>query len=588
MKRARCCATTAIYEFDSEADDMFNVVATINSIDPEKEREPVSPPTPLSFPDPNVLGDTNCQQPWPPDFLKLFSETLRPSDLTTEHLQALNVELVLECSVDELLPLAADGKSYIPHLAADQADAGAPDANTSQIKEELSHKRTAFETRLAELRVDNDTAYLTLTRQLPNGIRSPRLAYMRKFWECVENMSRYWDASLDRYYEDDEESNRKGVKRIKLDKTDFQPSLVQAATLSNPDATSGLSLLPTPQLNPELKHEDDAGSTDTANTAKTSPPSTASIELRSRRHYKGRRTHSGKDMPDGFRVDMARAFVEGAIWPFKGCLDSPLRLPSVQFGKVKVPIRQHGTVYRQHPDREKARRRILQGPLLCVQARPEINFASEVDGRLDMLRELGCLLHLAQERHREGKTEVIPGKNAWYTNVPRFGGDHPSRYTKHDTEDSTIKPAQQPAGSAVKAKISDGRGKKQRSLHQQWAQLRCASKTWDPQTEYMAIGKDQASRHDEVSDHAFAQRVIVMTVTGLHAIFPQSPSINTQAHRARDIPRQPRNRHPGQQCRTWVAATAASALEMVRYLQLRAADRGISLPLGRDGVPHEG
>ena len=82
-------------------------------------------------------------------------------------------------------------------------------------------------------------------------------------------------------------------------------------------------------------------------------------------------------------------------------------------------------------DRARNRAGILEGPVFAFQARHETGFAGgDAAGRsdtgkldrLDVLREVGALLVLAQERAREGKEEVVPGRGKWWAEKARWGG----------------------------------------------------------------------------------------------------------------------------------------------------------------------
>ena len=74
----------------------------------------------------------------------------------------------------------------------------------------------------------------------------------------------------------------------------------------------------------------------------------------------------------------------------------------------------------------KARQGWMEGPLLGLQCRSEVDFGpgenSTSHAVLDVVRELGGMLLLAQERAREGQTEKRSGEGKWWTEQPRWGG----------------------------------------------------------------------------------------------------------------------------------------------------------------------
>jgi hypothetical protein len=79
---------------------------------------------------------------------------------------------------------------------------------------------------------------------------------------------------------------------------------------------------------------------------------------------------------------------------------------------------------------------------------------------LDLAREVGVMLLLAQERAREGKEEIKPGEGKWWTSTPRWGGgpggsmgrDCLSDASATDKKSSTI-----PLGNKTTAKETTNR-----------------------------------------------------------------------------------------------------------------------------------
>lgn len=276
-------------------------------------------------------------------------------------------------------------------------------------------KRKEFDERLAELRFDNDTGIRVITRTPRPGSVKPRLAYTRKFWEGVESVAQYWDTSVDDYYEAPVAGKENdGEKDAKRQRTDSSPSVLDLQTKSSQaDRTHDLMTQMFANDVPNVIVEE-------------TEASAQSTHMR----YKGRRTATGSDMPDQFRADMVRGFVQSTLHPFGGQVAPPRTMPLVRINKLNVPVRQTAAVYRVPKDRQRARNGFLQGPVLSIQCRPDIDFESDsqnakqraAKSRLDTIRELGGLLHLAQERQRQGKTEERSGVGQWYTTVPRWGG----------------------------------------------------------------------------------------------------------------------------------------------------------------------
>ena len=403
-------------------------------------------------------------------------------------------------------------------------------AVVSPVDQAESRKRRAFADRVVELRVDNDTAYRTLSRSVKAGVKAPRLSYMRKFWQGLESMSRYWDDSADHYYElpPAQLCSGRGVKRQRLDDTpvchiDGSEPLSGTSTPTSAamarSSPSKTDLLPTPTPSPERETQAGAGIEDectpTVSSASNgadhgSRSATVSPEPRSRSRYRGRRTGTGRDMPDQFRADTACAFVEGVAMSFQCCITSPRVLPIVQFGGLKLPVRQTAAVYRMPADRTKARQGRLEGPVLTIQVRPEIEFVDkageslEPKARLDLMRELGALLQLAQERRREGKTEARPGVGKWWTSKPRWGGGDGYEPDGEGSAAYIVKATNELLDDIKAQKNGKQVVRKKATPALLWKELKCPSGIWDPKVDYMAIGKAPKSPYDEVGEMLMA------------------------------------------------------------------------------------
>src|ERR1700761_1941121 len=193
--------------------------AYFNGIDGEGERDPPPEATKVTFP-PNIerKGRSWTEDEQPPDFQRLFSRILRPSDISDQHENALNIDVLPSCAISDLIPSTADGSSYLPSL--EPRDASNVGTYAAAVKSDYgpARKYSAFQERLVELQADNDLAFHVINRTTVKGSKPPRLAHMRKFWQGLENMSQYWDCSLDNYYAVEEsDDGTKSPKRQKLD-----------------------------------------------------------------------------------------------------------------------------------------------------------------------------------------------------------------------------------------------------------------------------------------------------------------------------------------------------------------------------------
>lgn len=348
--------------------------------------------------------------------------------------------------------------------------------------------------------VDNADAFRTLSRAPNTGAKPlPRLAHMRKFWEGMACMSLYWDCSLDDYFEStapisDDASGQESPRRAKLDMLSSIIDSMGPATV----ATRSLWTQEHDSRGPVVEKQ--------ASPPETSEAKAPSVPPEPRRRYKGRRTSTGREMPDLFRTSTLRAFIEGTIWPFQASVAPPRRMPLVQIRNMNLPVRQSAVITRNPTDRHKARQGWASGPIMGLQVRAETEFF-DPDGkpfptmaRLDLMREIGGLLLLAQERRREGKTEVKPGEGQWWTEKPRWGGGPGDEVGEVGGNRNMVAAISELADSTKDARQSDGgRVRRRKPAALLWKELKVGSGVWDPKMDYAAIGKDPRSECDEVS-----------------------------------------------------------------------------------------
>ncbi|KAK3706175.1 hypothetical protein LTR37_012876 [Vermiconidia calcicola] len=510
--------------------------AGLGNTDPEQERDAPPEPTVVTFPV-KIELETH---PWnhdtpPPDFQSIFSTILRPTDITDRHATALNIRVREVCPIDDLVPRAPDGSSNLPPAEPDEDSENPPSyADAAKSNPAAGRKRKEFEERLAELQVDNDLAYRTISRTVATGVKPPRLAYMRKFWEGLDMMAQYWDCSLDAYFSAPSGKNdaEKSAKRQRLETHPSALASTPDPERSLPIIQNGHSSTTTAERTPSLDNEGQRSeptkgeskkptSTSPDKTRKEHDSSTVSAEPRSPMRYKGRRTKTGSQMPDQFRVDTVRAFVEGTVWPFRASVHPPRTMPLIHFNKLNLPVRQTAAVYRVPSDRTRGRQGWLEGPILNLQVRPEIDFSKDTSeqsiaaARLDVLREVGALLQLAQHRRREGKIEVKSGEGQWWTTKPRWGGGPGGEVQNEIGNTDILQAAEELLGAAreKKGKASDAsRERKRKTPAMLWKELKCGKGYWDPKTEYTAIGKDPASAYDEVRWVKLLERVEALTM----------------------------------------------------------------------------
>lgn len=498
--------------------------------------EPVLGNPPSSWSRANVTGITN-------HFLSLK----KPSDVTLETLAQLNVTFQSDCSFETVLPsLSDDAVSHMP--PATWLDA--PDQHESLQSEHtpitLSNGRKApgrkeFFVRARELLFKNEDAFSTLTRKATGGQAPLRLAHFRKFWEGLDNMAYYWDNSLDDYRPPIPEADNIVTKEITESHTGVedndQVTHAEAKTDWVAKMESGLS--PPEEGEPRKKAKTESVNNPAmvqpvnangfggptaiaAHTASIAPsrvlparlapsrfPTTIKPEPQakpadlSNGSYRGYRIGNGAEMPDQYRIDCVRAFVEPIAWAFGVTLSQHRRPPVLLLQHVRFPVRMSSVAWRGPQDRMKARQGWMEGPVMGIQCRPDVSFGDSDnlsrESNLDTVRELGGLLLLAQERAREGKVERLAGEGKWWATKERWGGG-PGGEVKDaapgDSNDMDATPNVQ--ARPISRNVDGSKARRRPTPAQIWKTVKPGNPLWDPKIAYEAIGKAAGAEWDDV------------------------------------------------------------------------------------------
>lgn len=400
--------------------------------------------------------------------------------------------------------------------------------DTSVPTQLLSNGRRApeqrdFNVRARELMFNNADAFATLTRKREGGQAPLRLAHYRKFWEGLDNMAYYWDNSLDEYSLLPD-TNGNGNDSVSLPAGKDEKSQPPNAE-SKPGRISDLSPNSPSQDEPRKKvktemNEDIVPNMVTpsqfsplsnkqlpARTVPTKVSSTHdtrhknnSIDL-SNGSYRGYRIGNGTEMPDQYRIDCVRAFLEPIAWAFGVTFSPHRRPPLLGLNRIRFPVRMSSVAWRGPQDRLKARQGWLEGPVLGMQCRADLNFGVsgnlEAESVLDAVRELGGLLMLAQERAREGKSEIRAGEGKWWTTKERWGGG-PGGEIGEATGAAELQPTKVEE-KPIERNRDGSKTRRRPTPAEMWKILKPSNPLWDPKVTYEAIGKDKRSKWDDVS-----------------------------------------------------------------------------------------
>lgn len=495
-------------------------------MDPTKPRLQPERPTHVDLPQYSILTKHDpvdwADESARPDFRRLCTQVKRLSDINLHLIRDFNFQIQLPTATQTIVPRDKYGDSYLPPLHR-------PQDNKHIAVSTLSHQ-TEFDARHNELKLDNDIVYRIVCRErLPDGIVRVRLTSFRNFFSALENMSEHWETDLDHYfiagednYQDDDlpearDNDISEAQSLQGPIIARKPSMFSgfgkngksftfSADRNAPMASTTAETLPISpttlsgvlqQSNGEFPFRSPPIRTSSMDSMGSSSSSEADIPIPM---YRGRRISSGVKMPGLYRTETVKGFLEAAVFDF-GCRLSLPRAPAyLTISGVRVPLR-HQTflVHRVPTDRDVAQLGFREGPVMGSFVRQDIEAFSAGDSeaqtdrlRLDVFREMGCLLHLAQERRRDGQHEQfwvkpVPQGGHWFSEMASDGSkpeDSPSEFRTEEEK------------AAIEA---DRRRKKVKTKYDMWKDMLPQRSLWDPKVKYTAIGKDDDSDWDEVS-----------------------------------------------------------------------------------------
>ena len=482
----------------------------------QKERKPPPDPTPVNLPARSYTPSTPAQALKPSTWqtlVELLASVRQPQDVTPELLELLNIHLNPSTSFADLLP---DPSPFNAFKAVDViTDRGNPYERMSQMVREMGYS--------------NDQAIKSLLR-LADGPEKVTLSYARRFWSGLEHMSQYWDTSLDEFYE---------VPDVEPQPSETIPGPTLRQSVRSDGRVTGYDFMSQSNYHQtKISLDDGEEEVEMEKEKEDMPP-------KMKRVYKGRRTGTGREMQEEFRDEMLKGFIESAAWAHGCQVVKPLVHPRLAIGTILVPMRQNFVVGRSPKERTAARRGVLEGPVLGLLGRGIMGYWidapwPELEGNkaeaYDLLREVGAMLELAQERARDGKEEQKPGAGKWWTSKRRWGGgaggpmgyedELQKEYYIDDGEVKCVKAKKRPLSEAevdkilaepmeegpqeekapvpVQGRKKSGRDSKKgvaarpggnlkrwNMMADRWKLIQPGSSLWDDQRVYMRIGKEQ-------------------------------------------------------------------------------------------------
>ena len=446
----------------------------------------------------------------------------------------LNVTFQPECDLETLLSSSSSSNcnnSFLPPTSWLESPETVPSLPES-APTLLSNGRKLpdygeFHVRAKELLFKNADAFSSLTRKSSTGQTPLRLAHFRKFWEGLDNLAYYWDNSLDEYLPPAQGAVDEHGTTSSRSLPDPTPEEDQGAERETGDeprkkAKTAETANEEPPLQPQHNNDPsnislNADKLPTIQSrvipARAAPPKVpwaANMDSQSKPldlsngSYRGYRIGNGAEMPDQYRIDCVRAFVEPIAWAFGVTLSAHRRPPVLTIEHVRFPVRMSSVAWRQPQDRAKARQGYMEGPVLGIQCRADVNFGAtgrlDAQSTLDAVRELGGLLLLAQERAREGKTERRGGQGKWWTSKERWGGG-PGGEVGEATGATDVlakEVASKLEEKPVERNRDGSKARRRPTPTEIWKTLRPGNPLWDPKVTYEAVGKDRSVAWDNV------------------------------------------------------------------------------------------
>ncbi|KAL8937843.1 MAG: hypothetical protein Q9216_004223, partial [Gyalolechia sp. 2 TL-2023] len=424
----------------------------------DKPRVAPPHPKPLDFPQCQREGNLDGNQRYAPDFNRLFFELEKKVSPRT--IEAFNIDLVGDVPLDQFVP-----SDYLPPEGWLQDPSAVPDAPaTGQVPLKLSNgvpvpSHRDFYARAKELLYSTDGAFDSISGTQNAGKSSTlpphRLSHTHRFFENLRLVAGYWDTSKDNYM--------------------------------------------------------------TTATIPTTENSSTNDDNNSKETYTGRRHGAPHQMHPIHREDTISAFLELAVWPHRCTLQSSscaLTRKLLFQQRRYIPIQHVSTAVCRSitTDRQKARRGILQGPLMGVHCRNTITFRKEGEtpgeGReelMDLLHEVGAALLVAQKRAREGMAEQPAWKNKFWAESGRrhlgeVGGGQQDRETdqraKREIYDGVDAMEGVESPSSEKEDARFDRKKRQRFNAQAYLDAKPTESMWESKVEYRMVGKEVGKGFD--------------------------------------------------------------------------------------------
>ena len=500
-------------------------------------RQTPPPATPLKFPRHEPKELSYNAESTDINLLKLYSPIRNPAGLEPQHVSALNLKINRDVPFDQLFPA-----HYLPSSLWEETlsvgnkketSLASTSANKRLRNGTLVPGHQAYYTHMKELLSENEDAYRAINRQHPRpGKSAVKPVHLRRFYIALQIVGEFWDTSLDGPAPASGKVTRAGsspggeafsdkLAPSSSKSTDSDREHQLSSKYNNPDVAVSRS------SGSEEPRSKSTSKTVSVPISQTTVPLSASSALTSKSavassgiaqdNYRGRRTSTGTMMPAQYRHNLLKEFLEPLLWAFGCRYDMPRLQPHLYVRTLKIPVDFSGLVYYTPQERPSSMVGSLEGPLLGIQGRQGSTFG-EQDGQsdlVDLLREVGAMLLIAQERSREGMDEVVPNLDKWFVTKRRWGGgtgeaigeplglacerEGVSQQKQHDEKSKQSgEPPMKKRSQEKRVRVEMTREvARKESLRKSTIP---PSSRWDSRIKYMRVGKDTESECDNVRD----------------------------------------------------------------------------------------
>ncbi|KAL9120199.1 MAG: hypothetical protein Q9187_003242, partial [Circinaria calcarea] len=375
--------------------------------DDNKPKKTPPPATPVYLPSYIPKKPTRTDLPEGSELAKTFAGIRAYHHIKPYHAELLNLKVERDVPLEQLVParfLPAVEENSVPSTTAttDTADV--------QSSRRLSNGtavpgQEAYLVRKRELDVANEVAYETVKRR---GTKAEvKIVQYRKFFETLELVGTYWDTSRDDVGATSGEKSKTEARNGDELDIDAVGAFEQAADKSKDDDGKAVHQAEKLEQNTnntttdtlkyaDVKRADDKSSGERKDGDKTAAPQTDN-PTQDNNHsakttedtytYTGHRLSTGSQMPESYRLDLIRTFVEPLLWSFGLLAEPPRSQPRLQIQYLLIPVRHSAVIYRNPMDRARARAGWLEGPIMGVHCREDIVSRGDTESFGRMVRE---------------------------------------------------------------------------------------------------------------------------------------------------------------------------------------------------------